>query len=87
MRRLQRAVARKVKGSRNRRKATAKVAELHYRIACVRKDALHKVTSTLTRTKSVVVIEDLNVAGMLKNRCLSRAIADVGLGVETPDGI
>ena len=59
---------------------------MHARIANVRKDALHKATSALVaRTKpdgerpAVIVLEDLHVSGMLKNRRLSRAIADVGM--------
>jgi putative transposase len=50
---------------------------LHGRIADVRADALHKLTTSLTCYRTIV-IEDLNVAGMLANRNLSRAIADVG---------
>lgn len=78
LRRLQQSVSRKVKGSSNKKKAAKKVARLHYRIGCVRKDTLHKITTQLTKTKSVVVIEDLNVSGMVKNRRLARAISDVG---------
>ena len=59
---------------------------MHARIANVRKDALHKATSAIVaRTKpdnerpSCIVLEDLNIRGMLKNRKLSRAIADVGM--------
>jgi putative transposase len=59
---------------------------MHARIANVRQDALHKATSALVaRTKpdeqrpSCIVVEDLNVSGMLKNRKLSRAVADVGM--------
>ena len=79
LRRLQRSLSRKVKGSSNRRKAAKWVAKLHWRIANVRSDVLHKLTTHLTRTKSVIVIEDLNVSGMLKNHCLARAISDLGL--------
>jgi putative transposase len=84
--RLGRSHSRKVKGSKNRKKATRELARMHARIANIRKDALHKATSSLiAKTKPenerprVVVIEDLNVKGMLQNRKLSRAIADVGL--------
>ena len=49
-------------------------------MANVRKDALHNLTTRLTKTKSVVVLEDLNVAGMVKNPLFARAIADVGFG-------
>lgn len=79
LKRLQQSVSRKVKGSQNRKKATKKVARLHLRISNVRKDTLHKMTMTLAKTKRVVIIEDLNVSGMMKNRCLARSIADLGL--------
>lgn len=77
--RLQKSVSRKVKGSRNRRKAADCVGRLHRKIGNIRKDTLHKMTTTLTKTKSVVGIEDLNVSGMMKNRCLARSIAELGL--------
>lgn len=78
VRRLQRAVARKHKGSHNRRKAVRRLARLHRRIANQRANTLHQVTSHLAKTKPAVVIEDLHVAGMLKNHQLAQAIADVG---------
>ena len=77
LRRLSRAVSRKKRGSRNRGKAKTKLARLHGRIANIRSDALHKLTTYLTRYRTIV-IENLNVAGMLANRRLSRAVADVG---------
>jgi putative transposase len=76
--RLQRTVARKHKGSHNRRKAIQRLARLHRKIAQQRANTLHQLTSRLAKTKSVVVIEDLNVAGMLKNQHLAQAISDVG---------
>lgn len=79
LKRRSRQLSRKVKGSKNRKKAAKKLARLHYRIANIRKDNLHKITTHLTKTKSKIVIEDLNISGMLKNRKLSRAIADLGL--------
>ena len=79
LRQLQKAISRKIKGSRNRRKAADRVARLYYRISNVRRDVLHKMTTTLAKTKRVIGIEDLNVSGMMKNRCLSRSIADLGL--------
>lgn len=79
LKRLGRWVSRKEKGKKNRKKAARRLGKLHYRIACIRKDALHKITSELTKTKSRIVIEDLNVSGMLKNHCLAQAIQDVGL--------
>jgi len=79
LKRRSRQVSRKVKGSKNRKKAMKKLAKIHLRIANVRRDSLHKITTHLTKTKSKIVIEDLNVSGMMKNRRLSRAIADIGL--------
>ena len=79
LRRMNRRLHRKPKGSVNRGKAAARVARLHARIANVRQDTLHKLTALLTRNYGHVVIEDLNVKGMLRNRKLARAIADVGL--------
>jgi len=85
LKRLSRRHSRKQKGGKNRAKATRKLARLHAHIANIRKDALHKATSLIVaKTKpdqgrpSCIVMEDLNVSGMLKNRKLSRAIADMG---------
>lgn len=78
LRRLSRAVSRKVKGSRNRAKAKARLAKLHARIANLRSNALHKLTTSITRRFHTIGIEDLNVKGMLGNRRLSRAISDMG---------
>jgi putative transposase len=77
LKRLQRAVSRKPKGSHNRRKAAQRLGTLHRRIANQRTNTLHQFTSRLVKTKSTVVIEDLNVAGMLKNHKLAQAIGDV----------
>ncbi|HEV2457386.1 MAG TPA: transposase, partial [Ktedonobacterales bacterium] len=78
IKRLQRAVSRKRKGSHNRRKAVHKLTVLHRTIAQQRANTLHHLTSRLAKTKSVVVIADLNVAGMLTNHHLAQAISDVG---------
>jgi IS605 OrfB family transposase len=75
--RLQR-LSRKKKGSSNHRKAKAQLAKLHARIAHIRSDALHQLTSDLTRRFHTVGIEDLNVKGMVKNRRLARSVADMG---------
>lgn len=77
LRRLSRSLSRKAKGSANRKKAKAKLARLHARIANIRQDALHKLTSDLTRRFHTIVIEDLNVRGMMANRHLARSIADM----------
>jgi len=78
--RLQRSLSRKKKGSRNRNKARQKVAKFHNRIASIRNDAIHKITTQLAKTKSVVVIEDLNVSGMMKNHKLAKSLADASFG-------
>lgn len=78
MRRLSRALSRKVKGSRNRAKAKLKLAKLHARIANIRRDSLHQLSTSITRRFHTIGIEDLNVKGMLGNRHLARAIADMG---------
>ena len=78
LKRFSRSLSRKQKGSANRRKARIKLAKLHYRISCIRKDTLHKLTHYLTKNYTDIGIEDLNVSGMVKNRKLSRAVYDVG---------
>src|SRR5262249_23678165 len=80
IKRCQRAVSRKRKGSRNRRKAARKLAALHRKVANQRSNMLHQFTSRLAKTKAVAVIEALNVAGLLKNHHLAQAIGDVSLG-------
>ena len=66
--------------SNNRRKSAATLARLHARIAHVRADFVHKLTTRLCRENQAVVIEDLNVKGMMANEKLARAISDVGFG-------
>ena len=74
--RAQRELARKEKGSKNWDKARTRVARIHARITDRRRDHLHKLTTRLVRETQTIVIEDLNVRGMLKNRSLARAISD-----------
>ena len=78
LRRLNKSLSRKQKGSNNRAKAKTKLSRLYYRISNIRKDFLHKLTTKLIRKFDVICLEDLNVKGMLKNRRLSRAIHDLG---------
>ena len=78
--RLNRSLSRKVKGSRNREKAKQRVARLHARVADVRADSLHKLTTWLVRTYGCVVIEDLGDKGMMRNGKLARVISDMGFG-------
>ncbi len=81
LRRFNRQLARRVKGSANWYKTKAKLARLHARMADIRRDAVHKLTTHLCRDFDRVVIEDLHVKGMVRNRRLSRAISDMGLGM------
>lgn len=74
--RAQRELSRKEKGSRNRDKARARVARVHARITDRRRDFLHKLSTRLVRENQTIVIEDLAVRNMLKNRTLARAISD-----------
>jgi putative transposase len=67
--------------SNRRRKSAATLARLHARVAHVRADFTHKLTTRLCRENQAVVIEDLNVTGMLANDRLARAISDVGFGM------
>ena len=80
LRKAQQALSRKVKGSARREKAKVRVAKLHARVADVRADAIHKITSMIARNYGTVCIEDLNVAGMVKNRHLARSLSDAALG-------
>jgi putative transposase len=76
--RVQRSLSRCQKESNRRVKARLKVAKLHARIKDIREDFLHKLSTRLTRENQTVILEDLNVSGMIKNRHLSRAISDLG---------
>jgi putative transposase len=75
IRKLQRKLARQVKGSNRRSKTRIKIAKLHNRVVDTRKDFLHKLSTKLVNENQVIVLEDLNVAGMVKNRKLARAIS------------
>ncbi len=74
---LQRRASKKKKGSAKRKKAFHKVAILHERIANRRSDFLHKLTHRLITENQSIAVEDLNIAGLMKNHCLAQAIADV----------
>ena len=80
LRKAQQALSRKVTGGARRERAKKHVARLHARVADVRADAMNKATTMLARNYSVVCIEDLNVAGMVKNRSLARSLSDASLG-------
>lgn len=73
---LQRRLAKKVKGSRNRAKARVQVARVHAHIADARRDFLHKLSTRLMRENQVIAVETLAVSNMQKNRKLAKSIAD-----------
>jgi putative transposase len=73
---LKRRLAKKQKGSANRRKAKLKVARMHARTADSRRDFLHKLSSRLINENQVIAIESLAVSNMQKNRCLAKSISD-----------
>jgi putative transposase len=75
--RMQRLNRHKVKGSSTWKKAQIQIARLHRKIANIRKDTLHKLTTLLAKNHGNVVIEDLNVSGMLANHKLAKSIADM----------
>jgi putative transposase len=80
LRRLNRELARRKLGSKRRDHTRRRLACVHARVANIRRDALHKLTTMLAREYGTVVVEQLNVAGMVRNRRLARAISDTGMG-------
>ncbi|NJN61012.1 MAG: IS200/IS605 family element transposase accessory protein TnpB [Coleofasciculaceae cyanobacterium RL_1_1] len=78
LRRLQQSLSRKVKGSKRYQIARRKVARLRARIKDTRTDFLHKLSTKIISENQAIVLEDLNVSGMVRNRRLARAISDVG---------
>ena len=78
LRRLNKQLSRKQKGSNNRAKAKTKLSRLHAKISNIRQDFSHKLTTQLVKGYDVICIENLNVKGMVQNRKLSRAISDLG---------
>ena len=80
LRKAQQALSRKFKGSARREKARERVARLYARVTDARMDAINKATTMIASSYNTVCIEDLNVAGMMKNRHLSRSLSDAALG-------
>jgi len=79
LKRQQRWLSRKIKGSNNRKKQVKRVGSLYEKISNQRSDFLHKFSYQITHEKQVnsIAIEDLNVKGMVRNHCLAQAISDV----------
>jgi len=80
LRRANKALHRKQKGSANRAKARQAVAAIHLKVTHQRGDFLHQLATRLARTKRAIAVESLNVAGMVRNRRLARAVSDAGFG-------
>ena len=78
LKRKQRKLSRKVKGSNSRNKARLLVAKVHQHISNSRQDFLHKLSHKLVNENQVIVVEDLAVKNMVRNHCLATAISDCG---------
>jgi len=78
LKKLSRDFSRKKKGSKKRKKAKLKLAKMYLTTFNMRQDILHKITTYLAKNHGKIVIEDLAVSGLMMNRSLARAIADVG---------
>ncbi|MDJ0717336.1 MAG: RNA-guided endonuclease TnpB family protein [Prochloraceae cyanobacterium] len=80
LKRAQKILSRKTKGSNNRHKARRQLAKIHVKIKDARNDFLHKLTTRLVQENSLIAIEDLGVRNMVKNRKLARSISDAAWG-------
>ena len=80
LRKAQKSLSRKQKGSNNRYKSRLKVAKIHAQISDARQDFLHKLTTRLVRENQTIAVEDLAVKNMMKNRKLALAISDASWG-------
>ncbi|GGA36532.1 RNA-guided endonuclease TnpB family protein [Okeania sp. KiyG1] len=78
LRKLSKSLSHKTKGSKRYEKARIRVAKFHAKLKDTRTDFLHKLSTEIIRENQTIVLEDLNVSGMVKNRKLSRAISDLG---------
>jgi putative transposase len=81
LKKLQRSLSRKKKGSKNRDKARLQVAKLHEKITNQRKDFLHKTTSKIINDNQVIILEDLSVKNMMQNHKLAKSISEVSWGM------
>jgi putative transposase len=78
LKRAQRNLKQKIKGSNRLKLARLRIAKIHAKIKDIRTDFLHKLSTRIVNENQVIALEDLNVSGMIKNRKLSRAISDLG---------
>jgi putative transposase len=81
LKRKQQNLSRKAKGSNRRNKARKLVAKVHSKIKRVREDFLHKLSRKIVSENQVIVVENLNIKGMVRNHCLAKAISDAGWGM------
>ncbi len=81
LKKKQQQLSRKQKGSNNRHKARLKVALLHKKNTNCREDFLHKLSRRIVNDNQVIVLENLNIKGMVKNHCLAKSIQQVGWGM------
>ena len=79
LKKIQKQLSKKVKGSNNRNKVRLKLAKLHEKIKNQKQDYLHNITTKIINENQVIVIEDLNVSGMMKNHKLAKSIQELGL--------
>lgn len=77
LKRMQRSLSRKVKGSNNRKRQQMKIARKYYRVGNIRSNAIHKATSYVVKNYDTIMIEDLNTSGMMRNHNLAQALSDV----------
>ena len=80
LKKINRQHSKKQNKSKNKEKSRLILAKIHKKIANIRKDSIHKMTTKLIRDNQTIVMEDLNTKGMIKNRKLSKALADVSFG-------
>lgn len=78
--REQRSLSRKEKGSNNRRKQASKVAKTYRKIVRKRRDLLHKLSRSIVEKHDLIIVEDLKITNMVKNRHLAKSIADASWG-------
>jgi len=79
LKKLHKQLSKKQKGSNNRAKAKRKLAKAHEQIKNKKQDYLHNITTKIVSENKVIILEDLNVSGMMKNHKLAKAIQELGL--------
>lgn len=79
LKKIQKQLSKKVKGSNNRNKVRLRLAKLHEKIKNQKRDFLHNITTKIINENQVIILEDLNVSGMMKNHKLAKSIQELGL--------